>query len=207
MSKAMNRKLTNILFVTGGSSSLVGTEKTILKEEKESHVDYIKVLKEAKSVIIVPGYGLAVAQAQHLIKEITTLLIEKDISVKFGIHPVAGRMPGHMNVLLAEAHIGYNLLFDAENINPEFANTDLVLVVGANDVINPAARTAKGTALYEMPILDVDKAKNVFIFNYDLSPGYAGVDNPLYDDVEHVKLFLGNAFDTLKEFIETIKNS
>lgn len=205
MSKAMNRKITNILFLKEGATSTIGKSTVTEKVFKESEVDYLNVLKAAKNVIIVPGYGMAVAQAQHHIKEITTLLTEKGKTVKFAIHPVAGRMPGHMNVLLAEAHISYNLLFDAENINAEFKETDLVLVVGANDVINPAARTEKGTALSGMPILNVDEAKNIFIFNYDLKPGYAGVDNPLYDDVVHVKLFLGNAFDTLKEFINSIK--
>lgn len=205
MGKAMNRKISSILFLKEGTTSTIGKSLTTEKTLKESQVDHLKVLKDAKQVIIVPGYGMAVAQAQHHIKEITTLLTKKGKTVKFAIHPVAGRMPGHMNVLLAEAHISYNLLFDADNINDDFKDTDLVLVVGANDVINPAARTEKGTALYGMPILNVDQAKNIFIFNYDLNPGYAGVDNPLYDDVTHVKLFLGNAFDTLKDFIASIK--
>lgn len=201
MSKAMNRKLTNILFVKSGSTSTIGTSSNEKLELKESLVDYQKVLKEAKSVIIVPGYGMAVAQAQHHIKTLTSLFLSKGITVKFAIHPVAGRMPGHMNVLLAEAHIGYDLLFDGDAINSEFKDTDLVIVVGANDVINPAAKTNKDTALYGMPILEVSDAKNIFIFNYDLNPGYAGVFNPLYNDTEHVKLFLGNAFETLKELI------
>lgn len=205
MSKAMNRKLFNILFLKEGVTSTIGVATRDDKEVKESTIDFKKVLKEAKNVIIVPGYGMAVAQAQHHVKEIANILEEKNINVKFAIHPVAGRMPGHMNVLLAEAHINYDLLFDGEVINDEFKNTDLVLVIGANDVINPAARTQKDTALYGMPILNVDEAKNIFIFNYDLNPGYAGVNNPLYDDVDHVKLFLGDAFNTLKDFIEELK--
>lgn len=206
MSKAMNRKLADILFTKSKKDSSSKPTDQAVKTEKVSEVDYLNVLKDALDIIIVPGYGMAVAQAQHHVKTLTSLLTANGIKVRFGIHPVAGRMPGHMNVLLAEARIDYDLLLEAEQINDDFKNADLTIVIGANDVINPAARTAVGTPLYGMPILNVDECKNVFIFNYDLKPGYSGVDNPLYDDVEHVKLFLGNAFDTLKVLIEEYKS-
>ena len=130
--------------------------------------------------MIVPGYGMAVAQAQHKVRELYDALTKRGVDVKFGIHPVAGRMPGHMNVLLAEADIPYDRLMDMDAINPEFPQTDVALVIGANDVTNPAARTDQGSPIYGMPILDVDKARTVMVIKRSMSPGFAGIDNPLY---------------------------
>ena len=136
------------------------------------------IFSNARSCIVVPGYGMAVAQAQHAVRELGDLLRERDISVKFAIHPVAGRMPGHMNVLLAEADIPYENLVEMDEINPEFPQTDVALVIGANDVVNPDARTAKGSPIYGMPILDVDRARYVFVLKRSMNPGFAGVANP-----------------------------
>jgi NAD(P) transhydrogenase subunit beta len=131
-------------------------------------------------VVIVPGYGMAVAQAQHKVRELYDALTKRGVDVKFGIHPVAGRMPGHMNVLLAEADIPYDKLVDMDDLNPEFPQTDVALVIGANDVTNPAARSDAGSPIYGMPILDVDKARTVMVIKRSMSPGFAGIDNPLY---------------------------
>ena len=161
--------------------------------------DYIALLKQAKRVIIVPGYGMALAQAQGDVKALIDMLEARGADVKVGVHPVAGRMPGHMNVLLAEVDVAYDKLYEMDDINPEFADADLALVVGANDVVNPAANTAEGTPIYGMPILNVAAAKHVVIFNYDTKPGYAGVDNPLYEPSSKVTLLLGDAAVTVKQ--------
>ena len=163
--------------------------------------DLSKVLTDAKKVIIVPGYGMALAQAQHLVKQLADTLTRKGAEVRFAIHPVAGRMPGHMNVLLAEADVPYDDLFEMERINDDFKNTDLVIVIGANDVLNPAAREAEGTPIYGMPVLNVDQAKYVIICNYDLNPGYAGVPNPLYERESGVTLLLGDANKTVADLV------
>ena len=141
------------------------------------------------------------AQAQHLVKQLADKLTANGTKVKYAIHPVAGRMPGHMNVLLCEADVDYEDLYEMDDINPEFKTADATIVIGANDVLNPAANTAEGTPIYGMPVLDVADCKNIFIFNYDLKPGYAGVDNPLYSREKGVHLYLGNAQDTLQKFI------
>ena len=154
-------------------------------------------LEKAQSVIIVPGYGMAISQAQEKVKLLLDTLQAAGKQVRFAIHPVAGRMPGHMNVLLAEVDIPYDLLCEMEDINRDFPSTDLAIVIGANDVINPAANTAQGTPIYGMPILNVSQAKRVIICNYDKKPGYAGVDNPLYEGGQHVLLLLGDAKDSL----------
>jgi NAD(P) transhydrogenase subunit beta len=138
------------------------------------------ILGAANTVVIVPGYGMAVAQAQHKVRELYDALSKRGVDVKFGIHPVAGRMPGHMNVLLAEADIPYDRLMDMDASNPEFPQTDVALVIGANDVTNPAAKTDQGSPIYGMPILEVDKARTVMVIKRSLSPGFAGIDNPLY---------------------------
>ena len=211
MCQSMNRKLVDILL---GKTSV---RKTIGKEERQininnrpfvnSELSLSTLLKEAKRIVIVPGYGMALAQAQHLLKQLSDQLKLKGKDVKFAIHPVAGRMPGHMNVLLAEADVDYDELFEMERINDEFKNTDLVIVVGANDVINPAARSAKGTPIYGMPVLNVDEANHVIICNYDLKPGYAGVPNPLYESSENVTLLLGDAKESLQKLIIEITKS
>lgn len=173
-------------------------------EETAAAASPASVLAAAKDVIIVPGYGMALAQAQHLVKQLADTLESNGARVRFAIHPVAGRMPGHMNVLLAEADVSYDKLFEMEAINDDFAKTDAVVVIGANDVLNPAARNAEGTPIYGMPVLNVDAAPEVIICNYDLKPGYAGVENPLYTREKGVYLELGDAKQTLAALIKGI---
>jgi len=163
-----------------------------------------EVLHKAKSVIIVPGYGMALAQAQHLVRQLADKLESNGAKVRYAIHPVAGRMPGHMNVLLAEADVSYDQLYEMDAINDDFKNTDAVIVIGANDVLNPAARDAVDTPIYGMPVLNVDQAKEIFICNFDLSPGYAGVDNPLYKKESGVHLLLGDAKESVGKLINMI---
>lgn len=166
-------------------------------------------LMDAESVIIVPGYGMALSQAQPLVKQLTQILEDAGKKVSFAIHPVAGRMPGHMNVLLAEVDIPYDQLYEMDAINGEFAHTDCVVVIGANDVLNPAANTAEGTPIYGMPVLDVAAAKHIILCNFDLKPGYAGVPNPLYEEAEtdndHVQLYLGDAKETLQAILKAFR--
>ena len=181
-------------------NSVVDEKQEVLTEKR----DKSEILKSAKSVIIVPGYGMALAQAQHLVKELADKFEGNGAEVKFAIHPVAGRMPGHMNVLLAEADVPYEQLFEMDDVNDTFVDTDVVIVIGANDVINPAARDATDTPIYGMPVLNVDEAKEVFICNFDLQPGYAGVDNPLYNRNEGVYMLLGDAKDSLNELLNRL---
>ena len=162
------------------------------------------VLSKAKDVIIVPGYGMALAQAQHQVRQLADKLESRGARVRFAIHPVAGRMPGHMNVLLAEADVDYEKLYEMDAINDDFKNADAVVVIGANDVLNPAARNAVGTPIYGMPVLSVDEAPEVIVCNYDLKPGYAGVENPLYTREKGVYLELGDAKETLMRLIAGI---
>ena len=183
------------------SESEVKETKSEVKPEKNTEINYAASLNGAKEVIIVPGYGMAIAQAQHLVKQLADKLVAGGTKVKYAIHPVAGRMPGHMNVLLCEANVEYEDLYEMDDINPEFKTADAAIVIGANDVLNPAANTAEGTPIYGMPVLDVADCKNIFIFNYDTKPGYAGVDNPIYTREEGVHLYLGNAQETLQKFI------
>ncbi len=181
MSKAMNRSFTNVLFGAFGqvqASTVAGEEARTVRSATAEEA--ASILAAANSIVIVPGYGMAVAQAQHKVRELYDALSKRGVDVKFGIHPVAGRMPGHMNVLLAEADIPYDKLMDMDAINPEFPQTDVALVIGANDVTNPAARTDQGSPIYGMPILDVDKARTVMVIKRSMSPGFAGIDNPLY---------------------------
>lgn len=161
-------------------------------------------LKNAKSVIIVPGYGMALSQAQHKVKELADKLEKNGTTVRFAIHPVAGRMPGHMNVLLAEADVDYDYLFELDAINDDFRNVDAAIVVGASDVMNPAAREAEGTPIYGMPILNVDEAPMVIVCNFDLRPGYAGVENPLYKREKGIRILLGDAKDSLQTLIDEL---
>ena len=164
----------------------------------------VGVLAKAKDVIIVPGYGMALAQAQHQVRQLADLLESRGARVRFAIHPVAGRMPGHMNVLLAEADVDYEKLYEMDAINDDFAKTDAVVVIGASDVLNPAARHAEGTPIYGMPVLNVDEAPEVIICNYDLKPGYAGVENPIYTREKGVYLELGDAKETLTRLIGSL---
>ena len=163
-------------------------------------------LSFARKVIVVPGYGLAVAQAQHDVRQLAELLEEKGVSVEYAIHPVAGRMPGHMNVLLAEANVPYDQLKEMDEINPEFAQTDVALVIGANDVVNPAARSDPSSPIYGMPILDVDKAQSIVVMKRSMAPGFAGIDNELYLDPKTTMLF-GDAKESVLKLITAVKST
>jgi NAD(P) transhydrogenase subunit beta len=204
MAKAMNRPLKNIMFrpITGeaqtGGGAISGTMKEV------SALDAAAMLRYAQKVIIVPGYGMAVGQAQHKVKEMSVLLEEAGIEVKFAIHPVAGRMPGHMNVLLAEAGVSYDRIFDLEEINEEFSQADVALVIGANDVVNPAARTDKSSPIYGMPILNVDQAHNVIVIKRGKGKGYSGIDNALFY-AENTRMLYGSAQQVVNEVIKNIK--
>ena len=200
MSKAMNRSFTNVLFgafgqvqTSGAAAVETRTVRSATPEEAAA------ILSAANKVVIVPGYGMAVAQAQHKVRELYDLLTKKGVDVKFGIHPVAGRMPGHMNVLLAEADIPYDKLLDMEEVNGDFPQTDVALVIGANDVTNPAARSDAGSPIYGMPILDVDKARTVMVIKRSMNPGFAGIDNPLYY-LDNTLMLFGDA----KAFVGSI---
>ncbi|MFQ5638264.1 MAG: NAD(P)(+) transhydrogenase (Re/Si-specific) subunit beta [bacterium] len=206
MCVAMNRSLANVLFAAvgsdGGPAVSTGEQKSVTRYTAE---DAVMILDTAESVIIVPGYGLAVAQAQHILQELAHMLMDQGKEVRYAIHPVAGRMPGHMNVLLAEANVSYDLLFEMDAINDDFQNTDVVLVIGANDVINPAARYKKESALYGMPILNVDQARTVMIVKRSLSVGFAGEDNELFYDEKAMMLF-GDAKKMLTEIVQVLKS-
>lgn len=212
MCRAMNRSLIDILSGSGLNSKNDYKKITAKKEKaadiKESPGVVVKkspqeILKAASKVIIVPGYGMAVAQAQDQVKVLYDTLESQGKEVKFAIHPVAGRMPGHMNVLLAEVGVPYDKLYEMDVINLEFAETDVVIVVGACDVVNPAASTAEGTPIYGMPVLKVEEAKNVIVCNLDTEPGYSGVENPLYE-LPHVHLLLGNAAETIEKLVKRL---
>ncbi|MDZ7289229.1 MAG: NAD(P)(+) transhydrogenase (Re/Si-specific) subunit beta [candidate division KSB1 bacterium] len=205
MCKAMNRSLGNVLFAGVGVDYQAATVKT----ERRTVVRYTAEdaamrFDAAQSVIIVPGYGLAVAQAQHILHELAKLLMERGVQVRYAIHPVAGRMPGHMNVLLAEANVPYDLLVEMDQINDDFQNTDVALVIGANDVINPAARYKKDSPLYGMPILNVDHARTVMIVKRSLGTGFAGEDNELFYDQKTMMLF-GDAKQMVTELVKAVK--
>jgi proton-translocating NAD(P)+ transhydrogenase subunit beta len=181
MCKAMNRSFTNVMFGAFGqvqASAAAATEARTVRSA--SPEESAAILAAASRVVIVPGYGMAVAQAQHKVRELYDVLTKKGVDVKFGIHPVAGRMPGHMNVLLAEADIPYDRLLEMDDVNSDLPQTDVALIIGANDVTNPAARTDPSSPIYGMPILDVDKARTVMVIKRSMSPGFAGIDNPLY---------------------------
>lgn len=201
MCKAMNRSLTNVLF-SGFGSIKIKTQKQEQKEARSiSPDDAYFVLEAANSVVIVPGYGLAVSGAQHIVKELADLLEKNGADVKFAIHPVAGRMPGHMNVLLAEADVSYEKLVEMDDINKIIDTVDVCLVIGANDVVNPSARDDENSPIYGMPIIEVDKAKNVFVFKRSMASGFAGIDNPLFYK-ENTSMIFGDAKKTLSQIVE-----
>jgi NAD(P) transhydrogenase subunit beta len=206
MCKAMNRTLLNVLFgAFGGGDEGPGDTGDSDKSVQKTFADDVAIqCSYANKVVIVPGYGLAVAQAQHVLKEVANLLEEKGVEVAYGIHPVAGRMPGHMNVLLAEADVPYDQLYDMDEINPQFKNTNVVLIIGANDVVNPAAKTSPGSPIYGMPILNVDEAERTIVFKRSLSPGYAGIDNDLFYSDSN-QMFFGDAKKSLQELSKAIK--
>ncbi|HEV7230051.1 MAG TPA: NAD(P)(+) transhydrogenase (Re/Si-specific) subunit beta [Bacteroidia bacterium] len=206
MCKAMNRPLSNVIFgAFGGGTAATGAGVDAKGSIKDIGVSDLAVLMNySKKVVIVPGYGLAVAQAQHVIHELELLLEERGVEVKYAIHPVAGRMPGHMNVLLAESNVAYEKLVEMDDINPEFEQTDVVLVVGANDVVNPAAKTDPSSPIYGMPILEVNKAKHIIINKRSMNAGYAGIDNLLFYDPKS-SMFFGDAKKALTALVAELK--
>jgi NAD(P) transhydrogenase subunit beta len=209
MGQAMGRPLRQTLFGAFGAAPTAAAAGAAVaggdgNVRTASADDIAYMLAYARRVIFVPGYGLAVAQAQHDVRNLADLLLDKGVDVRYAIHPVAGRMPGHMNVLLAEANVPYDELFEMDQINPEFPQTDVVVVVGANDVVNPAARNQPGNPIYGMPILDVDRAQNVVVIKRSLSPGFAGVDNPLFYDPKTVMLF-DDAKAALEKLVASVK--
>jgi NAD(P) transhydrogenase subunit beta len=208
MGKAMNRPLTNVLFGAFGSaggSELAGGGSGGPQNIRSASVDDVAVmLAYAQKVIVVPGYGMAVAQAQHSVKALADQLEKRGVTVKYAIHPVAGRMPGHMNVLLAEANVPYPALLDMEDVNPEFPTTDVALVIGANDVTNPAARNVPSSPIYGMPILDVDKAHNVVVLKRSMRSGFAGIENPLYE-MDNCSMLFGDAKASVEALTAAVK--
>jgi H+-translocating NAD(P) transhydrogenase subunit beta len=210
MSQAMNRSFTNVLFgafgkveapaegaVAAGTGSAASYNQATVEES-------VQVLEAAQSLIVVPGYGMAVSQAQHTVRELAQILEGRGATVKYAIHPVAGRMPGHMNVLLAEANVPYDQLFDLDDINDEFARTDAVLVVGANDVVNPAAKTNPGSPIYGMPVFNVEQARAVIVLKRSFNPGFAGIENDLFGK-PNTMMVLGDAKKTLREMTTALK--
>jgi H+-translocating NAD(P) transhydrogenase subunit beta len=207
MSRAMNRSIANVLFgafgqVSGEAAAAAGTDGGIVRSAGTE--DVAVMLAYAHKVVFVPGYGLAVAQAQHDVRQLADLLEDKGVEVTYAIHPVAGRMPGHMNVLLAEANVPYPQLKEMDEANPEFGRTDVVLVVGANDVVNPDARNNQGSPIYGMPILNVDQAQTVVVLKRSMNPGFAGIENPLFFNPKTVMLF-GDAKDSITKLIADVK--
>jgi NAD(P) transhydrogenase subunit beta len=207
MSDAMGRSLANVLFgafgqARTGAAAVAGKEGRSVRSM--SAEDLGTLLAYSQRVIIVPGYGLAVAQAQHAARELAELLEKRGVEVTYAIHPVAGRMPGHMNVLLAEANVPYEQLKEMDEINDEFKNADVALIVGANDVVNPSARNAPGSPIYGMPILNADQAKNIVFMKRSMRPGFAGIDNDLMYDPKTI-MFFGDAKDSLTKLVNAVK--
>ena len=186
---------------TPGAAGKTGPAKSAREITAE---DLAMLCSNVQTVIVIPGYGMAVAQAQHVTRELGDLLAAKGVDVKFAVHPVAGRMPGHMNVLLAEANVPYEQLYDLEQINSEFERCDVALVIGANDVVNPAARYDKASPIYGMPILDADKARNIIVVKRSLNPGFAGIDNEIYYDPK-TYMFFGDAKSAIGKLVEAVK--
>jgi NAD(P) transhydrogenase subunit beta len=210
MSKAMGRSLANVLFSAFGSvvtatagADGAGETRTVRSGTPE---DIGVLLAYARKVVIIPGYGLAVAQAQHTARELADLLMERGVEVFYAIHPVAGRMPGHMNVLLAEANVPYDELKEMDEANPEMATADVALVVGANDTVNPAAKNTVGSPIYGMPIINADEAENIVFLKRSMRPGFAGIDNELLFDDKTTLLF-GDAKDTLAKLVSAVKEA
>lgn len=204
MCKAMNRSLSNVLFsgfgaVTTSTTKVEGEVKPIVAD------DAYLIMEAAQSVVFVPGYGMAVAQAQHVVKELADHLEANGCDVKFAIHPVAGRMPGHMNVLLAEANVPYDQLVEMDDINPQLPNTDLAVVIGANDVVNPAANQDKGSPLYGMPVINVNEARTVFVLKRSMASGFSGVDNPLFVG-DNTRMLFGDAKESLSHIVGEFKS-
>lgn len=209
MARAMNRSLTNVIFGAFGAAAVKGggaAETGEAKPVRETNIDDASVsLGYASRVIVVPGYGLAVAQAQHAVQELAAVLQDRGVDVRYAIHPVAGRMPGHMNVLLAEANVPYDDLYEMDSINSDFAKTDVALVIGANDVTNPAARDDPSSPIYGMPILQVDDANRVIVLKRGMSPGFAGVENELFH-MDNTSMLFGDAKDSLQKLIAGVRD-
>jgi NAD(P) transhydrogenase subunit beta len=203
MCRAMNRSFANVLFGGFGQVHAAAAGAETRTARSAAPEDAAEILKTAGRVVVVPGYGMAVAQAQHKVREMYDLLTKAGVSVTFAIHPVAGRMPGHMNVLLAEANIPYDKLLEMDDANAEFPQADVALVLGANDVTNPAARLDKGSPIYGMPILDVDKARTVLVVKRGMSPGFAGIDNPLYF-LDNTLMVFGDAKAVVGDIVKAL---
>ena len=205
MAKAMNRSISNILFVGYASSSTSKSSEEQGEVNPINIADAFLILENASSVLIVPGYGMAVAQAQHVVRELGELLEENGTEVKYGIHPVAGRMPGHMNVLLAEANVSYDVLAEPEDVNPTMDSVDVAVVIGANDVVNPSATEEPGSPIYGMPIIEVHNAKTVFVLKRSMSSGFAGVQNPLFFK-QNTRMLFGDAKESIGGVVAEFKD-
>jgi NAD(P) transhydrogenase subunit beta len=205
MAKAMNRSISNILFVGYASSSISKSSEEQGEVNPINVSDAFLILENASSVLIVPGYGMAVAQAQHVVRELGELLEENGTEVKYGIHPVAGRMPGHMNVLLAEANVSYDVLAEPEDVNPTMDSVDVAVVIGANDVVNPSATEEPGSPIYGMPIIEVHNAKTVFVLKRSMSSGFAGVQNPLFFK-QNTRMLFGDAKESIGGVVAEFKD-
>ena len=206
MCKAMNRSLANVLFSGFGSAKTAGAGKSVEGEAKPiSAEDCYYLLEASSSIVFVPGYGMAVAQAQHAVRELGDLLEKNGAEVKYAVHPVAGRMPGHMNVLLAEANVPYEQLFEMDDINPVIANVDVAIVIGANDVVNPAAREDETSPIYGMPIINVDHARTVIVLKRSMRAGFAGVDNPLFF-ADNTRMLFGDAKQSIEALVTEFKS-
>tara|TARA_B100000686_G_C16730791_1_gene940549 strand:+ start:437 stop:1828 length:1392 start_codon:yes stop_codon:yes gene_type:complete len=205
MAKAMNRTITNILFVGYASSSKISSSEEHGEVKPITSDDAYLILENASSILVVPGYGMAVAQAQHVVREMGELLEENGAEVKYGIHPVAGRMPGHMNVLLAEANVSYDLLAEPDDVNPSMDTVDVAIVIGANDVVNPSATEEEGSPIYGMPIIEVHNAKTVFVLKRSMSSGFAGVQNPLFFR-ENTRMLFGDAKESIGQIVAEFKD-
>jgi len=208
MCKSMNRSLANVLFSGFGAAPAAGTTADGPQGEATplSPDDAYYILEAAANVLVVPGYGMAVAQAQHLVKELADLLEENGSEVRYAIHPVAGRMPGHMNVLLAEANVPYEQLVEPDDVNPTMDTVDVAIVIGANDVVNPAAKEDPGSPLYGMPIINVDEARTVFVLKRSMNPGFAGVESPLFFK-DNTRMLFGDAKDTISALVSEFKDA
>jgi NAD(P) transhydrogenase subunit beta len=208
MCVAMNRSIGNVIFGAFGAAAQKGEASGEARDQGNvisyTAEDAAVIFSHAQSVIVVPGYGMAVAQAQHAVRDLTDTLTEQGIDVKFAIHPVAGRMPGHMNVLLAEADVPYDKLIEMDEINPLFPETDVALVLGANDVVNPSARDEKGSPIYGMPILNVDSAQHVFVIKRSMNPGFAGIQNPLFFK-DNTMMIFGDAKKVVMSLAEAVR--
>jgi NAD(P) transhydrogenase subunit beta len=206
MCRAMNRSFTNVLFGAFGAVKAKTDQKVVGEVKPISAEETYSILEAARSLVVVPGYGMAVAQAQHAVRELTELLESNGTEVRYGIHPVAGRMPGHMNVLLAEANVPYDQLFEMEAVNRIMDTIDVCMVIGANDVVNPAAREEQGSPIYGMPIIEVDRAKTVIVLKRSMAPGFAGIENHLFYK-ENCRMLFGDAKASLNGLVAEFKKT